>query len=567
MEGWSRRRFAALAVAATLAAALVVTWPLALHFASAIPLGTETAATVPLFDVWTLWWSATRFGHGYADLWNAPIFHPTAGTFAFSEPLLLPGILAAPLFWAHAPPALAHNFVLIAVLTAGGLFAARLARGLGVARLPALLAGVLMVTLPIFAKLQGELPLLIVAGTLIALDGLVRFGRDGRTRHAITAGAGLVVQMLSGQQVALFATLFVVAAGLVAMGERRFARGALVRLGGVAVATAIIVAWIAATPLAIHHEMGFTRDPTLVQSLSARFGDFFTRPAGAIVPFPPREDATQFTGGLFPGLILLALGALAFARGETSRWRWYGLGVWLAGGLLALGLNLSILGWHPFATLRALVPGFAEVRSAFRSALFAQVALVMLAGLGLGSLARRLRGHPRAPIVVAAIGLLAALENLSLPARLLPVPRSARAPWTAFLASQPPGTVIAHVPFPADSGVEQLAPEAWRMFAQIDHEQPLVNGYSSNFPAVYREFMFAMGAQFPQHALACALRRIFGADLLVVDQDWLTAHREPFAELSPPLLEPVYADDAVAIFRMHPSAEECPPMRIDIGPR
>jgi hypothetical protein len=33
-----------------------------------------------VFDVWTLWWSADRLMHGYADLWNALIFHPVVST-------------------------------------------------------------------------------------------------------------------------------------------------------------------------------------------------------------------------------------------------------------------------------------------------------------------------------------------------------------------------------------------------------------------------------------------------------------------------------------------------------
>jgi hypothetical protein len=184
----------------------------------------------------------------------------------------------------------------------------------------------------------------------------------------------------------------------------------------------------------------------------------------------------------------------------------------------------------------------------------------------MAALGRRLQDRRWAPAVVLAVGLLAAVENLALPAPLLPLPRSPRTEWTAFLGRQPPGTVVAQVPAPAGGSVEELAPEAWRMFGQIDHRQPLVGGYSSNFPPLHREFMFALGGAFPNHPLACALRRVFRADLLVVDADWLSAHRPGLAALAP-LLEPAYADAAVTIFRLQPSETECPPMRIDIGQR
>ncbi len=553
-------------VAACLSMAIASTWPLARHLATSVPLGTESAPTIPVFDVWTLWWSADRFLHAYAGLWNAPIFHPTQGAFAFSEPLLLPGALVAPLFALHAPPALAHNVALLTLLSSGGFFATRLVRGLGAPRLPALLAGVLMVGLPFFSKMQGELPVLGIGGMLAALDGLVRFGGDGRTRHAATAAAGVIAQALISQQLALFSSLFVGAAGLLALGQRGFDRGSVARLTGAALVAAVLVAMVARSPLRVHEQFGFERDADLVQSLSARPLDFLSRPQGALLPFPRAEDPAAYTQGLFPGVLVLALAFFGASRppreGQSSRWRWYALASCQAAFLIALGLHLSIGGWQPFETLRHL-PGFAEIRSVFRCGVFVQIHLVILATFGLTALYSGLGGWSHKNVVVLAVGLLAAVENLGVPVPLLSIPRFPGTAWTSFLARQPSGTVVAHVPFPKSGDVNDLAPEAWRMFAQLDHRQPLVNGYASHFPPLNRELMFAMGASFPNAPLACALRRAFEADLVVVDQDWLSAHRSGFAELGS-MRDPIYADDAVAIYRLEPSLSECPPMRLDV---
>jgi hypothetical protein len=545
----------------------VCTWPLALHFSSAIPLGTETAATIPVFDVWTLWWSADRLLHGYVGLWDAPIFHPTQGAFAFSEPMLLPGAVVSPLFALHAPPALAHNFVLVAALCSNGILSCRCSRALGVERLPAVLAAVLMVALPFLAKMQGELPVLLIGGTLATLDGAVRFGRDGRTLHAAVAGLGLLVQALTSLQLTLFSWLFALAACLVALAQRRFARASALRLGGAALVTALLLYCIVRVPMRIHEQFGFHREIELTRSLSANVGDFFSRPQGAVVPFPPSEDPAVFTGGLFPGLLVLALAVYGVVRPPDAArgpWRWYLVGACGAAFLLALGLNFSIFGWVPFEALRSL-PGFGEIRSVFRCAVFLQMHLVLLAGLGLSAVMHRAAdtGHARA--IVTGVGLLGALESLSLPARLLSLP-SPRSAWTTYVASQAPNTVLAHVPFPSAGNVEDLAPEAWRMYAQIDHRRALVNGYSSNFPALERELMFAMGSQFPHPMLACALARVFHTELLVVDSDWLAVHAADFAQLGP-MLRPAYVDSAVAIYRLQPSEAQCPPMRIDIGAR
>ncbi len=334
---------------------------------------------------------------------------------------------------------------------------------------------------------------------------------------AVEAGAGLVVQALCCQQLTPFAFLFLAAAAVVALRQRRFERPSVVRLGGALLAAAVLVGLVARTPLTIHRQLGFGRSADVVQSLSATSLDFLSRPLHALVPFPPPEDAGTFTGGLFPGILLGALAAAgAVRRWNDGRdpWRWYFVCAAAGGVLLALGLNLSIAGWRPFALLRAL-PGFDEIRSPFRAAVFFQAHLVFLATFGLEALGRWLAESPR---------------------------------------------------FPGGVDVEDFSTEAWRLFAQLDHGKPLVNGYASNFPAVYREFMLAMGAEFPKPILACALRVVFGANLLVVDQSWLSSHRDAFAALGP-LLEPAYSDATVAIFRLNPTADECPPMRIDVGAR
>jgi hypothetical protein len=81
---------------------LVATWPLSLHLTDAFPLGTEQESTVPLFNTWTLWWVADRAGHGFDHFWQAPIFFPSEGTFTFSEPQPLTGLLVLGL-WIWIP--------------------------------------------------------------------------------------------------------------------------------------------------------------------------------------------------------------------------------------------------------------------------------------------------------------------------------------------------------------------------------------------------------------------------------------------------------------------------------
>src|SRR5258708_1206453 len=63
--------------------ALWSTWPLLRNPATTLPLGPSQVATVPLFNLWTIWWNADRLRHGLKEYWEAPIFYPERDTFAF----------------------------------------------------------------------------------------------------------------------------------------------------------------------------------------------------------------------------------------------------------------------------------------------------------------------------------------------------------------------------------------------------------------------------------------------------------------------------------------------------
>src|SRR4029453_14850063 len=213
-------------------ASILATWPMAANLTTSVPLGTELEATVPFFNIWELWWTADGLQHAFARDWDAPIFSPNAGAFTFSEPQPLTGLLVAPLWELGATPALIYNIALLLMLTLNGVFAYRLARALNAPRLAALVGGVLMVTMPFVAKVEGALHLAALYGILWTLEGLVKFSRRGSLRHAAWVAAGLVVQYLTCEQYALMFLPFAVAAGVVALAQLGYRKDAIFRLAG-----------------------------------------------------------------------------------------------------------------------------------------------------------------------------------------------------------------------------------------------------------------------------------------------------------------------------------------------
>jgi hypothetical protein len=551
----------------SLGAALVATWPLAAHLTGRVPLGTEHEATIPVFSLWNLWWTADRIPHAFNGFLDAPFFYPNPGITTYSEPMPLIGMAVSPLWFAGVEPTVIYNVALLLVLTLNGVFAYRVARALDAGVGPALLGAVLAVSLPFAADVVGVLPNLALFGMLWTLDGLIRFGRSGWGGWAMWAAAGFAATFFTFQQYALFFAPVALAAGLVALHEQSFRRAAVARLGVAGALAVLVVLTLALPTIRIHRESGgFERPPELVQALSATPGDFLTRLPTALVPVPRRDAAD--TAGLFPGFVLLglALAGTVVALRDRERRRWAALlaGTALFGFLLALGLNLDIFGWRPFATLRSLIPAVAEVRSPYRAAAIAQLCLPVLAALALTRVrVRLLRGGLA---LVVALGLLAAAENLSVPTPLIGVPDSARTAWTSWVRDHPERTVLAHAPFPAGLNVSDYEVEAWRMFAQTDHHRPIVNGYSGLFPVargadgriipVYTAFQLAMARDFPNYQLLCVLTRTLGADTLVADGDWITAHRARIAAF-PGFLRPAYADADVGIYALEVPAGRC----------
>ncbi len=157
---------------AYLAIAVFASWPLCRSPASTISIGFEAEATVPLLNVWTLWWNSDRLAAGFHDYWNAPIFYPTRGTFAFSEaqPTML---IAAPVVWLTGSRVLAYNVYLLLILSLNGWSSQRLFRRIGHQPWLAFCGGVMCQMLPFVWWQSGVVQLMTVFGIVSTVHSLL----------------------------------------------------------------------------------------------------------------------------------------------------------------------------------------------------------------------------------------------------------------------------------------------------------------------------------------------------------------------------------------------------------
>lgn len=556
MPGWSM-----------LVTAVVATWPLATKLASSIPVGTEREATVPFFSLWNLWWTADRIPHAFRGFLDAPFFYPNPGVTTYSEPMPLLGVLVSPLWAAGTHPALIYNVALLAVLTLNGYFAYRVVRALEIGPVAAVAAGMATVTLPYTAHVFGVLPNIILFGMLWALDGLIRFGRTGTGTSAAWAAAGMLATFLTFQQYALFFAPIAVAGGVVALRQQHMSRPAMARLGAAGGLVLLAVLTLALPAVRLHNRIGgFERPAPVVRALSAQPTSYLTRPTTALVPVPPTRPAD--TGGLFPGFVLTGLAVAGAVVGFKDRarrsWTVVVVGAAAFGFVLSLGLRLDIAGWSPFGTLRGLFPQAAEIRSPYRAAAIVHLCLPLLAAFALDRL--RPEVMRRAAIAVIAIAVIAAGENLAVPAALATVPDPAKSEWAGWIREQPRHEVLVHVPMPAALNVANYEIESRRLLEQTEHGKPIVNGYSGFFPvatgpdgetfAVYSQFQLDMARDFPSYDLICVLGRALGADTVVADRGWYEPREEQLSEFED-FLRPTYTDDDVRVYALDIPEGEC----------
>lgn len=425
-----------------LAVAMAVTWPLVTVASTCVSIGFEDVETVPLLNVWTIWWNADRAGAGLENYWHAPIFQPTRYAFAFSEaqPTTL---IVAPIV-ALSGPVLAYNVYLLGVLTLNGLVTFRLLRRVGLMLLPALLGGVLVETLPIVQWQFGVLQLTTICGVVWVIDRLValRDGRVTRTQHprdavpfpaqpeqpqtpptvgdstssrpcsslrltdAVLLGIAAAVCYAACNYFGLFLSVLLPLSFLPLV----FGRWLSGKFWGLLLLS-VAVAALASSPIlyAQFHaksEYDWDREEDLLYRLSAQPRDYMRPHRMPLVEGPDLKDPERPLWTLGPGPFKFVLAAAGIIAGlSVRRHRRWTLFLILFGGfafVLSLGLSWEfddalrpelrptahapIDHWQPYHALMQLHPGLALARSPFRFAFFVHLALALLSAVALDGL-------------------------------------------------------------------------------------------------------------------------------------------------------------------------------------
>ncbi len=490
---------------------LALTWPLAGHLTTHLPLGSETTATVPFLNLWTLGWNADRLLQGWQGYWQAPIFHPTSGAFAFSDPQPLTGPLAA-LLWSLSP-ALAYNTTLLLYMSLNGISAYALLRDRGLKPAAALAAGLTVQALPFLTHERGVLQLQPLFGPILAIGALWRLFDGPTLRRAAALGLATGVTFLTSEYYALL--LLPAIAAHAAFHLRAALRRRLWLSAGLALAVALAIILPVALPQGRYLQaMGFRRSATSLQRTSAQPIDYL-RASPRLRLHSTLPDPGGGSGQrLYPGAGLLVMGlagaALGLRRAGRRRWTLALTASALAAGVLALGANIQLGSFNPLEALRHYVPGMLWIRSPFRMAVFLQLSLALLAA----EVFQRLLAGRRALVAMGlAIAVLGEVWPLPEPLRATPPMDPA---WARAVARSG-ARVVAHIPWAEGEAVSAYQQTSIWMLQALPQDLRLVNGYSGFFPKTNRQLRHLLKS-FPSAAGLRALQ-VMGVEAVVIHRE------------------------------------------------
>jgi hypothetical protein len=449
------------AVGLLLALTMIVTWPVALHLGTRVPGHDD-----PLFSIWRLSWIAHALASDPSHLFDANIFYPHLRTLAYSDAMLLEGLIAAPLMWAGLNPVLVYNLMFIAGMVSSGAGMFVLVRYLTGDIGAALVSAVIFTLAPYRIEHFIHLELQWTVWMPLTLWALHRTFDEGTWRAGALTGFFLWLQVISCVYYGAFLGVFVSALALLLMiarpddAPRAFAPLCLGALLATALTLPYALPYIAAT-----NELG-PRPAAEVELFSAAWSSYLAA--------PPQNwlwgwTAWGFTGNerhLFPGVAAVVLAALGLVA-RPRRLAIVYLAVMVLALELSLGLNGGLYRWlydHTFA--------FRGFRAPARFAILACCAMSVLAGFGYQWLHRVLAAQPARRLLLVGVLVTIGVESGSSPLALTVQPTTVP-PVYRFLRQQPASVIIE---FP----IRDYEPTY--MFWSRYHWQTLAIGYSGYTP-------------------------------------------------------------------------------------
>ena len=497
------------------ASSLVFEWPakrewlwatLAIGVATAVILRQQVLAFTsvpdlgdPLFSMWRLSWIAHQLPRDPSHLFDANIYYPASSTLAYSDAMLVPGLIAAPALWLGAPVLVVYTTLFLATFVAAGLAMFALARAITQHVGASVVAAFVFAFDPFRFSHYSHLELQFTCWMPLALLALFRTLSAAHPRDGAATGIFVSLQALSSLYYGAYlsVSLVVVAAGWIwSIGRpTRRAWGSL----GLGVLIAAVVAVSVTIPYRANRSKVGERSQDEIRAYSATPRHYLTSSRLSVEYGTALYERQNGELELFPGTVPAVIGAAALVPPFGP------LALPTAMGLVAsidasLGLHGTLYTW-----LNELPPfrGF-RVPARFRAV--AGLYLALLAGMGVGRLTRLIRSDRPRRVTVWAIAI-AVLIDVHPSLELQPL-------WTHapdVYARAPDHAVLADLPMPGNG-------DPVYVYLSTFHWHPIVNGASGFEPRWYASLVSA-SREFPADAALDAFSKL-GAKYFVLHEGY-----------------------------------------------
>ena len=447
-----------------------------------------------LFSTWRLAWVAHELPRDPFNLFNANIFYPEKGALAFSDAMIVPALMAAPLLWAGVPQILTYNIIFLSgfALSGAGMFL--LVRSLTGSTLAALVSGFIFAFLPYRYMHYAHLELQISQWMPLCLWAFHRTMKNGHVRDGLLTGFFLALQCLSSWYYGIFLCTFMAPLGvalLIGESGTRW-KDAVRALAAGAVLTAVLIIPMVIPYFAARKNVG-ERPEFEIRFYSAQPINYLAAHTqnvtfGRLTSRFAAQERELFMGIFVPLLALVGLWRpLSAARMA-----------YLAGLLLAFDLSLGYNGAiYPF--LHDYVLPYRGLRVPARMAMVVGLALAILAGYGAARLLKKAASPALRGVAFGVMMLLVWSEYRSIPL-LKPV-------WTKpspIYDALPTHTsnVLLELPLvQPDISIEPIF-----MYFSTFHWNKMVNGYSGFSPPSY-QILHDDLEKFPDEVSLATLRK------------------------------------------------------------
>ena len=482
----------------------VMTYPQVQYLAS----GVSPDEGDPLFSTWRLAWVAHQLIRDPRHLFDGNIFYPERGTLAYSDAMLFPGLMGAPLHWLGVPPLLVHNLVFLGGFALSGAAMFLLVRSLTRHTGAALLAGFIFAFLPYRFMHYAHLELQMAFFMPLCLWALHRAIDRGRWLDGVSTGLFLALQSLSSWYYGIFlATFLVPVAAVLLLAKSAADRVRAIRVlaaGGVLAAAIVLpmampyfaaranvgerpveeIVFYSATPqnyLAAHHR-------------NTMFGDLTKQLGG--------QERELFMGFAVPLIALVGL----WPPLSASRIA-YALGL-----IFAFDLSLGFNGLT-YPLFHAYVLPYRGLRVPARMAMIVGLGLAVLAGYGVARIQRTLDRRGAGRVALLLLGAVIFVEYRS---TLVLKQFWTRPPPIYDALPSGRQNVLLELPLLQPD----IALEPTYMYFSTFYWHKLVNGYSGFKPPSYHILLEKMET-FPDEESIAELRRRGTTHVLVHERHYV----------------------------------------------